>query len=82
MTIPQRYFVDGVETDECPVSAITPRSFELVQLFATADKAREKTGNVMDLNASPGWLYDAAVILRNQEIEVEIARDKAIDRHR
>ncbi len=81
ITVPIQYWIDSVKTKECPVSLITPRSFELVQLLAGADKVREKTGTSLDVS-KVGWLWDAARVIREQEIEVEIARDKAVEKIR
>jgi hypothetical protein len=76
--LPVNYWVDGVESNECPVCLITPRNFELVQIFVAAAKVREETGTIMDLSQSPGWLYDAARLVQDQKIRSEVARQKAV----
>lgn len=78
--IPVDYWVDGCESNECPVSLITPKSFELVQIFVAATKVREETGTIMDLSQSPGWMYDAARLIQDQKIKAEVARQKAVEK--
>jgi hypothetical protein len=72
--------VQGTDTSECPVAEIAPRSYELVQIFSTADRIHENSGAALygaDLSKWPGWAVDAARILETERCRFENARLKA-----
>jgi hypothetical protein len=79
-SVPVTFFVPDTDTSECPVADITPRSYDVVQLFATANRVNENNGAALygsDLSEWPGWAVDAARILETQHIRFENARLKA-----
>ena len=61
---------------ECPVSFITSRSAQIVSMFHNAGLIREQTGGsaLGDPSEWPGWLVDAALIVKVAEIRQENAR--------
>lgn len=74
------YIVDDVEINECPVSAITPESQQLIQLFAMAGHAHEASGATLfgpDLSKWPARMFDAQVVLEQCRIEENNARCQA-----
>jgi hypothetical protein len=69
-----------VATAECPVSFITPRSRELVEVFMRAKRLTESSGASMfgpDLSAWPAWAVDSFDVLERESIRYENARFQA-----
>ncbi len=75
---PRNFSVEESEIprEECPVSFITQRSYDLVLLFVKAERVREETGASI-LGSSdrwPGWFADAADVIRIAKIQEINAR--------
>jgi len=74
--VPARFSVHGTETRECPVSLITPESFELVQILSSAEDIYRSTGAVAlgpDASQWDARLYDAARLVANEEARIKNA---------
>ena len=72
--------MQGTDTSECPVAEITPRSYEIVQDFTTAERIDVSIGELCGWNSEdgwPGWAVDAARILETERGRFENARLKA-----
>jgi len=66
-----------VQESECPVSAITQRSFELVQIVNLMQGANKATGAVVGADEMPGFLLDAIRVCQSESIATENAMDEA-----
>lgn len=62
---------------ECPVSAITQKSFELVQIVNTLQGAKDSTGSTLAVDDMPGHLLDAIRICQSENRSCETAMDEA-----
>lgn len=62
---------------ECPASAITAKSFELVQLVNTLQGAKEATGSAVAADAMPGYLLDAIRVCQTENKACEVAMEEA-----
>jgi hypothetical protein len=74
------YSIEGVETAECPVSLISPRAAEIVQVFSRAKYAKDGAGAALygpDLSKWPAWAVDAAVAIEQERIREHNARSAA-----
>jgi len=74
------YRVDGVETNECPVSLISPQSRELVTLFTGAEQVHKVAGACLfgpDLGKWPTWAYDAQLTIARADTLERAARFEA-----
>lgn len=74
------FTISDLESADCPVSAITQRSKDLVRLFADARIIKEASGAVLfgpDASEWPGWAWDAARLLEVERIRIENARIEA-----
>jgi hypothetical protein len=79
------YFIRDTECHECPVSLISPESFQLVQLLTDAQHVHKATGAVsFDPNAGewPPRLYDAAKILAIEDIRISNSLQEALEQRR
>ena len=79
------YFIADTECVECPVSLISPESFQLVQILTDAQHVQKATGAVsFDPNAGewPPRLYDAAKILAIEDIRIYNSLQEALDQRR
>lgn len=79
------YAIEGTECTECPVSLISPESFQLVQILTDAQHVHKSTGAVsFDPNAGewPPRLYDAAKILAIEDIRISNSLHEALERRR
>lgn len=77
----REYTVDGVTCHECPVSAITPRSGELVGLYMRSKRLHDASGACLfgpDQSAWPAWAVDAFDTLEVEQIRLDAARDEAL----
>lgn len=66
--------------NECPVSLISPKSAELVQVFTRANHAREGGGAALfgpDLSKWPTWAVDALVVIEQERVKEHNARLEA-----
>lgn len=78
----EQYTVDGVESAECPVSAITPDSrawlaeFDAATWFAESGVAAYGP----DLSAWPGRAVDAHQLIQIETARLEAARHEATKR--
>ncbi len=73
--------IPGTEINECPVSYITPQSFELVQIHQAGSMIKNLTGAIDFGGDSSAWdarhydaLYVIAIEDRRVEDEIEQAR--------
>jgi hypothetical protein len=62
---------------ECPVSSISQRSFELVQIVNMLQTAKESTGSTVGADEMPGFLLDAVRICESESRTVETAMEEA-----
>jgi hypothetical protein len=69
---------EGPSMTECPVSAITPRSFELVQIVNTLMRARESAGSAAPADRLPGHLVDALSICKTENDRADAAMTDAV----
>lgn len=79
----EAYSVDGTEVNECPVSLITPRSLELVQIFARARYVADEGGAALfgpDISRWPIWAVDATVVIEQERAKEQAARFEAESR--
>lgn len=76
--IPFHWSVAEPSESECPVSAITPKSIELVQLVASLQIAHEATGSTLSAAEMPGAIADAIRIIENESRAIDNARDDAL----
>ena len=66
-----------VQESECPVSSITQRSFELVQIVNLMQGAHKSTGSTVGADEMPGYLLDAIRVCESESQAVEAAMDEA-----
>jgi hypothetical protein len=79
------YFIEDTECKECPVSLITPESFQLVQILTDAQHVQKLTGAVSfspDAGAWPARLYDAAKVLAIEDIRISNSLHEALEARR
>lgn len=69
---------EGPKLSECPVSAITPRSFELVQIVNTLMQVNQSAGAAVPADRLPGHLLDALSICKTETDRAEAAMSEAI----
>ena len=62
---------------ECPVSSITQRSFELVQIVNTLVGVKDATGSTLGVEQMPGYLLDAVRVCQSESRAVENAMEEA-----
>jgi hypothetical protein len=72
--------VNEIWESECPVSAITQKSFELVQLVNTLQGAKKAAGSTLGADEMPGFLLDAVRLVQSESGASELARDEAVNR--
>ncbi len=75
-----QYEVTDTEIDECPVSFITPKASEIVQILNRTRHAKENSGAGLfghDLSKWPAWAVDAVVVIEQERIKAENARFEA-----
>lgn len=73
--------MDGVSSNECPVSAITPEIEQFVKRISTAAFANQCFGASLygpNLQAWPARDYDAAVLVASEANRIDAARHAAI----
>lgn len=75
---PFHWAVPEMRSSECPVSAITPRSFELVRIVNIMQGAKDSAGAV-SADALPGYVLDAARICLSEKRTAEAAMDEALN---
>jgi hypothetical protein len=71
------YGVPGVSIKECPVSFITPKSIDLVQVAAKSQHAREASGASLygpDLSKWPARAAEVMITLEVERVTAENAR--------
>ncbi len=68
------YTIAGVQVNECPVSVITPKSRDLIQLFSRLQSLKELGVSTYAEGDIPIPLADAFVILSNEEKKCESTR--------
>ena len=73
------FTVPDTEIPECPVSFVTPRSRELVQIFNRAQYSQGAGASMFgpDLSKWPIWAVDAQVVLEQARIREHNARFEA-----
>jgi hypothetical protein len=79
------YAIDDTECKECPVSLITPESFQLVQILTDAQHVQKSTGAVSfssDAGRWPARLYDAAKVLAVEDIRISNSLHTALEQRR
>ena len=67
----------GVSVQECPVSYVTPRSIDMVQLLARSEHGREASGASLygpDLSRWPAPIAEAMIALEVERVTAENAR--------
>lgn len=69
--------VATIRESECPVSAITQKSFDLVNIVNTLQGAHISTGSSVGADAMPGYLLDAIRICQSESRACEAAMDEA-----
>ncbi len=69
--------VAGILETECPVSSITQRSFDLVQIVNTLEGARNAAGSTLGTDVMPGYLLDALQICQSERRTVDAAMEEA-----
>lgn len=78
---PVEYNVKGTSTNECPVSLISPESFELVQIYARSKQIGGESGGVSpfgpNLGKWPARMADAFCVLETERVKAETARQSA-----
>lgn len=67
--------IEDVVSDECPVSLITPRSAELVKLYAEAELAGTSLPKILG-DDPPAWAIDAQAICTAEDRRYEAERYK------
>jgi hypothetical protein len=75
-----QYEVPNTEIPECPVSYVSPKAQELVQIFNRGRHAHENSGVGLfghDLSKWPAWAVDAVVVIEQERIKAENARFEA-----
>jgi hypothetical protein len=70
--------VKEIWESECPVSSITQRSFELVQLVNSLQGVQGATGSTVGADDMPGYLLDAIRICQSEVKAVEAAMDEEL----
>jgi len=68
--------IAGILETECPVSSITQRSFDLVQIVNTLERARTATGSTLGADEMPGYLFDAIQICKAEGLTVDTAMEE------
>lgn len=71
------YGISGVSIPECPVSYITPKSMDLVQLMARCQHAKEASGASLygtNLSEWPAAMAEAMIALEIERVTAENAR--------
>jgi hypothetical protein len=76
--VPVPYEVESPRMAECPVSAITQRSIELVQVVTTMISAKS-AGATVDLERMPGYVVDAIRVIEREKAAQEAAQDEAVN---
>jgi hypothetical protein len=71
------YTVPGVETAECPVSLITGRSRELIQIVIRARQLQRSGGSLFAAGEWPVEIVDAVCAVEQADCQVENARIEA-----
>jgi hypothetical protein len=71
------YELEEPSIAECPVSLISQRSIELVQIVGTI-RSVKSSGVTLDLLDMPGHLVDAVRIIERETAAVEAAQDEAV----
>jgi len=69
--------IPGVRESECPVSLITQKSFELVEIVNQMQGAFKSTGSTVGADEMPGYLLDAVRVCQSESISVDNAMDEA-----
>jgi hypothetical protein len=77
---PFSWVIVGVAESECPVSLITERSFELVQIVNAMQNAFETTGSAVGADEMPGCLFDAVRLCAAEARTCDAAQEEAADR--
>lgn len=79
--IPTDYTVSGTSISECPVSYITPESYELVQMYARSKQIGGEQGTSSlfgpNLDDWPCRIADAFCALETEKVKTESARFEA-----
>lgn len=71
--------VPHVSESECPVSLITERSFDLVQIVDQLQGAKDSTGSTVGADRMPGFLLDAVRVFQSESMACETARNEALN---
>ena len=74
------FTIAGIATAECPVSLITPRSQELLQMYIRAKRVKEASGAALfgpDQSEWPAWAVDAVDVCELESIRHENAKIEA-----
>jgi len=66
-----------VSESECPVSAITQKSFDLVQIVNMLQSANKSTGAALPAGEMPGHLLDAIRVVQSESQACEVAMEEA-----
>jgi len=66
-----------VQESECPVSAITQTSFDLVQIVDLLQGTNKSVGAALGAGEMPGCLLDAVRIVQRESQAYEVAREEA-----
>jgi hypothetical protein len=69
--------VPDIWESECPVSSITQRSVELVQIVNLMQAAKESTGSTVGADELPGFVLDAVRVCLSEERACEAAMEEA-----
>lgn len=73
--------IPEIDSWECPVSAITPESFDLVQIVNDAQNMKEFMGATLYGADSADWdqrHYDAVRVIAQEDARAQNAVDKAL----
>lgn len=71
--------MDDVCSRECPVSAGTPESFELIRQISSMRHVHEHTGAALSADGWSGRLFDAVELIEIEGIRIENARMEAVE---
>ena len=79
--VPIEYSVAGTGINECPVSYITPESYELVQIYARSKQIGGEQGIASlcgpNLDNWPCRIADAFCVLETEKVKTESVRMEA-----
>jgi hypothetical protein len=72
--------IQAIYETECPVSKITERSMDLIQIVNGLMGVQAATGSALPVESMPGYLFDAIRIIRHESQSIEAAMDEELYR--